>query len=38
MSSAMSQFDRAHMTFYSPFIETMVLSCTVFEIKQVIFR
>jgi len=31
-SSAMSPFDRAHMTSYSTLIETMRLSCTVFEI------
>ena len=31
-SSAMSPFDRAHTTFYSALIETMRLSCTVFEI------
>ena len=31
-SSAMSPFDRAHKTFYSTLIETMRLSCTVFEI------
>ena len=31
-SSAMSQFDRAHTTSYSTLIETMRLSCTVFEI------
>ena len=35
-SSAMSQFDRAHMISYSSLIETMHLSCTVFEIRQVI--
>jgi len=27
-------FDRAHATFYSTLIETMRLSCTVFEIKR----
>ena len=31
-SSAMSSFDRAHMISYSSLIETMRLSCTVFEI------
>ena len=31
-SPAMSPFDRAHMTFYSTLIETMHLSCTIFEI------
>ena len=31
-SSAMSPFDRAHTTSYSTLIETMSLSCTVFEI------
>ena len=31
-SSAMSPFDRAHTTSYSTLIETMCLSCTVFEI------
>jgi len=31
-SSAMSPFDRAHTTSYSTLIETMRLSCTVFEI------
>ena len=31
-SPAMSPFDRAHMTSYSTLIETMRLSCTVFEI------
>ena len=35
-SSAMSPFDRAYMIFYSPFIETMRVSCTVFEIRRVI--
>ena len=35
---AMSQFDRAHTTSYSTFIETMHLSCTVFEIQPVICR
>jgi len=31
-STAMSPFDRAHTTSYSTLIETMCLSCTVFEI------
>ena len=31
-SAAMSPFDRAHTTSYSTLIETMRLSCTVFEI------
>ena len=31
-SPAMSPFDRAHMTSYSTLIETMRLSCTVFDI------
>jgi len=31
-STAMSPFDRAHTTSYSTVIETMCLSCTVFEI------
>ena len=31
-SSAMSPFDSAHTTSYSTLIETMRLSCTVFEI------
>ena len=31
-STAMSPFDRANMTSYSTLIETMRLSCTVFEI------
>ena len=31
-SSAMSPFDRAHTTSYSTLIETMRLSCTVFDI------
>jgi len=30
-SSETSLFDRAHTTFYSTLIETMRLSCTVFE-------
>ena len=37
-STAMSAFDRAHTTSYSTLIETMCLSCTVFEIKPVICR
>jgi len=32
MSPAMSRFDRAHMISYSTLIETMCLSCTVFEL------
>jgi len=35
-STAMSRFDRAHTTSYSTLIETMRLSCTVFEIQLVI--
>jgi len=35
-SSAMSPFNRAHTTSYSTLIETMRLSCTVFEIQPVI--
>ena len=31
-SSETSPFDRAHMTSYSTLIETMHLSCTVFEL------
>jgi len=31
-SSAMSPFDRAHMTSYSSLIETIRLPCTVYEI------
>ena len=31
--SAMSLFDRAHTTSYSSFIETIRLSCTVYEIQ-----
>ena len=31
--SAMSPFDRAHMTSYSSLIETIRLSCTVYEIQ-----
>ena len=37
-SSAMSPFDRAHTTSYSTVIETMCLSCTVFEILPVVCR
>ena len=37
-STAMSPFDRAHMTSYSTLIETMRLSCTVFEIQPAICR
>ena len=37
-SSEMSPFDRAHTTSYSTLIETMRLSCTVFEIRRVIYR
>ena len=37
-SWAMSSFDRAHTTFYSTLIETVRLSCTVFEIQPVICR
>ena len=36
--SQMSPFDRAHTTSYSTSIETMRLSCTVFEIRRVICR
>ena len=35
-SAAMSSFDRAHTTSYSTLIETMRLSCTVFELQLVI--
>ena len=35
-SSAMSPFDKTHTTSYSTLIETMRLSCTVFEIQPVI--
>ena len=34
----MSPFDRAHRTSYSTLIETMRLSCTIFEIQLVICR
>ena len=37
-SAAMSSFDRAHTTSYSTLIETMRLSCTVFEVQPLIFR
>jgi len=37
-SLAMSPFDRAHTTSYSTLIETMRLSCTVFEIQPIICR
>ena len=37
-SSKMSPFDRAHTTSYSTLIETMRLSCTVFELQLVICR
>ena len=37
-STAMSPFDRAYMTSYSTLIETMCLSCTVFEINPVLCR
>ena len=37
-SSAMSAFDRAHTISYSSLIETIRLSCTVFEIRRVICR
>ena len=37
-SSAVSPFDRAHTISYSSFIETMRLSCTVFEILRVFRR
>ena len=37
-STAMSPFDRAYTASYSTLIETMCLSCTVFEIKPVICR
>ena len=35
-SSAMSPFDGQHMVSYSSFIESMPLSCTVFEILTLI--
>ena len=37
-SSAISSFHRAHTISYSSLIETMRLSCTVFEIQRVICR
>ena len=37
-SSAMPPFDRAHTISYSSLIETMRLSCTIFEIQLVICR
>ena len=37
-SSETSPFDRAHMTSYSTLIETMCLSCTVFELLLLISR
>ena len=37
-TSAMSAFDRAHMISCSSLIETMHLSCTVFEMRRVIRR
>jgi len=37
-SSETSPFDRAHMTSYSNLIETMRLSCTVFELYHVFRR
>jgi len=37
-SSETSPFDRAHMTSYSTLIETMRLSCTVFELQNVVRR
>jgi len=36
MSLAMSSFDRGHTTSYSTLIETMCLSCTIFDLQQVI--
>jgi len=36
MSLAMSLFDRAHVTSYSTLIKIMHLSCTVFQLWQVI--
>ena len=38
MSSGMSPFDRAHMTFYSTLTEIMCICCTDFEIWRVIRR
>ena len=37
-SSATQPFDRAHTTSYSNLIETMTLSCTVFETLSLIFQ
>ena len=37
-SSAMSPFDREHTTSYLTLIETMRLSCTVFDIQRVLCR
>jgi len=37
-SSAMSPFDTMHMISYSPLIETMHLSCTIFEIRRVFVK
>jgi len=34
----MSRVDRAHMTFDSTFIDTIRLSCNIFETEQVIFQ
>jgi len=36
MSSAIYPFDRAHITSYSTIIQTMRLSCTVFELLSLI--
>ena len=35
-SSALPTFDRTHMISYSSLIETMHLSCTVFDIRRVV--
>jgi len=37
-SSETWPFERAHMIFYSTLIETMRLSCTVFELQRVFRR
>jgi len=37
MSSETSPFDRAHMTSYSTLIETIRLSCTVFELLSAVY-
>jgi len=37
-SSESSQIDRAHMTFCLTLIETMHLSCTVFELEHIFFE